>query len=324
MLPTQKGELKAEVLEQAADWMVRLNTDEFNDEDHIALEQWRKTSPDHEHAWERAEKLMAKMGSVPASLAIPSLKRPTDKARRATMKKLLALMLVAPLGWESWHVVKQQGLMADYNTKVGERQDVILADGSSLTLNTASAVDIYFNEQQRLVYIRQGEIMIHTSKTETINHRPFRVVSSHGMMEALGTSFNIRQYADKTELTVIKGAVRVTPKKAKQNENQIVSAGYTVSFSENSISEERTIGESEIVWTQGMMLADNMRLADFILEVNRYRHGFLRCDPRVANIRISGAFPISDPAKTLNMLVTTYPVLMASRMAGYWTTLLPR
>lgn len=320
----QEDKLKPAVLEQAVDWLVRLNSGEFNDEDHIGLEQWRNACPTHEQAWDRAEKLMAKMGSVPASLAMPSLRHSTDKARRATLKKLLVLMLVTPLGWESWRVIKQQGWTADYHTKIGEQRDIILADGSSLILNTASAVDIYFNEQQRLIYIQQGEIMIHTSKTKAVQHRPFRVVSDQGMMEALGTSFNVRQHAGKTELTVMEGAVRITPKEAKSSEKKVVPAGYKVSFSESSISKKHTIGKSEIVWTNGMVLANDMRLADFVLEINRYRHGFLRCEPSIADIRVSGAFPISDPEKTLNMLVTTYPISMTSRLAGYWTTLLPR
>ena len=64
-------------------------------------------------------------------------------------------------------------------------------------------------------------------------------------------------------------------------------------------------------------------LADFIAELARYRKGFVRCDPAIADLRISGAFPISDTQRTLNMLVQTYPVLATGHLSGYWVTLSP-
>ncbi len=70
-------------------------------------------------------------------------------------------------------------------------------------------------------------------------------------------------------------------------------------------------------------MADNVRLADFLAELARYRKGFVRCDPGIADLRISGAFPISDTQRTLNMLVQTYPVIATGHLSGYWVTLSP-
>ena len=70
-------------------------------------------------------------------------------------------------------------------------------------------------------------------------------------------------------------------------------------------------------------MADKMRLADFVAELTRYRRGFVRYDPAIADLRISGAFPISDTQRTLNMLVQTYPVLVSGHLNGYWVTLSP-
>jgi transmembrane sensor len=70
-----------------------------------------------------------------------------------------------------------------------------------------------------------------------------------------------------------------------------------------------------------MLMADKMRLADFVAELTRYRRGFVRCDPAIADLRISGAFPISDTQRTLNMLTQTYPVLVTGHLSGYWVTL---
>ena len=70
-----------------------------------------------------------------------------------------------------------------------------------------------------------------------------------------------------------------------------------------------------------MLLADAMRLHDFALELGRYRPGIVRCDPRVADVRVSGAFPITDTDAALVMLVSTYPLTARTRLGGYWVTL---
>ncbi len=68
-------------------------------------------------------------------------------------------------------------------------------------------------------------------------------------------------------------------------------------------------------------MADNLRLIDFLGELGRYRKGFVRCDPAIADLRISGAFPISDTERTLKMLVQTYPVVVTGHLNGYWVML---
>jgi transmembrane sensor len=76
-------------------------------------------------------------------------------------------------------------------------------------------------------------------------------------------------------------------------------------------------------WTQGMLVADGMRLGDFARELARYRHGVVRCDPAVAQVRISGAFPLDDNRRALNMLALTYPVKVSTHLGGYWVTISP-
>jgi transmembrane sensor len=73
-----------------------------------------------------------------------------------------------------------------------------------------------------------------------------------------------------------------------------------------------------------MLLADQMRLDELVTELSRYRNGLVRVDPSVAALRVSGAFPIGDSERTLDMLVSTYPVDAVQRLRGYWITLIPR
>ena len=65
-----------------------------------------------------------------------------------------------------------------------------------------------------------------------------------------------------------------------------------------------------------------MRLADFVQELSRYRPGWLRCDPAVADLRVSGVFQIDDTDRALAAVAHALPVRV-ERRTRYWVTLIP-
>ncbi|MRW89617.1 DUF4880 domain-containing protein [Duganella sp. FT80W] len=313
--------ISSTALEQAAEWLVRLQ-DGASHEDHAACERWRSSDPQHALAWDRAERLMHKLGTLPPELAKPVLGRPsrTTAQRRAAIARIVAGLLAVPAGWGAWRYAQNQPWSADLHTAVGEHRTVTLADGTSVTLNTASAVDVRFSATERLIVLRNGEILVRSGHTG--DPRPLRVASAEGMLQPLGTLFNVRHYdCGSTDLAVLEGAVLVTP---AQGQPQIVNAGSQTRFNTRHIAPLRATEPAMTAWTTGMLLADRMRLDQLVAELSRYRHGLVRVDPALATLRVSGAFPIADSERTLDMLVSTYPVDAVQRLRGYWVTLVPR
>ncbi|MDB6060275.1 MAG: Fe2+-dicitrate sensor [Verrucomicrobiaceae bacterium] len=308
------------ILDQAADWLMQLHGNAASDTDREACARWRQLSPEHARAWARAEMLMNKLGGLPPLLAMPSLDRPSNPARRAAIGKLALLLAVTPIGFAGWRLIEVQDWTADHRTAVGQRRELALADGTQLHLNTASAVDIRFDAEQRLIYLREGEILIRTAPDTATTYRPLRVQTAQGRLEALGTFFSVRQEAGRSHLAVIEGAVRIEPRDSIASQ-EIIRAGQQGFFSAHSIAPITAGNETDLAWTEGMLMADNMRLGDFVTELARYRGGFMRCDPAVADIRVSGAFPLSDTDRALTMLVATYPVTATTRLRGYWVTI---
>lgn len=78
----------------------------------------------------------------------------------------------------------------------------------------------------------------------------------------------------------------------------------------------------EPAWIKGQLVADNVRLVDFIEELSRYRPGILRCDRAVAELRISGVFRVADTDEVLGILRRTLPIRLA-QVTGYWVTVGP-
>lgn len=311
------------ILDEAADWVVQLHASTATEADRAACERWQRRDPEHARAWARVELLLDKLGSLPARAALPALDLPRSAGRRAAARKIAVLLAAVPAGFAAWRVAEWQAWTADHQTASGEQREVGLPDGTRLTLNTATAIDVRFDAMQRLVHLRHGEVMVETAPDTSPTHRPFRVETPHGRLEAIGTRFNTRLDGGETRLLVLEGRVRVEPRHAMPGSTQVLEAGQQTTFTTHTIAAAWAAGPSATAWTHGMLLADRMRLADFAAELARYHPGIVRCDPAIADLRVSGAFPVMDRGRTLSMLAATYPMDVLTRFGGLWVTFSP-
>jgi len=315
--------ISAATLEEAAEWLMRLSEGAVSDQELAQWQRWRAGSAECEHAWQRAECLLSKLGGLPPALAMPTLDRPADPQRRAMLGRLAALLALAPATWVGWQLNERQGWTADYHSPIGSRRHFTLTDGSQLTLNTDTAIDVRFDPTQRLIRLRKGEVFIQTAPDTRMPGRPFRVSTEQGRMQALGTTFSVREMSGLTRLAVLDGRVQIERSQGREARPTIVNAGQQAEFSASAIGTLSSADRSLTAWTQGMLVADRMHLRDFAAELARYRPGIVRCDPAVAQVRVSGAFPLDDTRQALSMLALTYPVRVSSHFGGYWVTISP-
>lgn len=309
-------------LREAAQWLVRLNSGEARAGDWQALAAWRAQDAANEQAWQRAERLSRTLGAVPAGLGLPVLARAERTAatnRRAALRVLALVCTTAPAAWLGWRHMPWQQWAAEHRTATSERRSVTLADGSQVLLNTASALDVAFGANERLLRLRAGEVLVTTARDSAA--RSFRVETPGGWLRALGTRFAVRLLDEDTvHLAVAEGAVEVTPRHGAPQ--RVIQAGEQCRFTASGVQAPTALGEQALAWAQGVLYADGMRLDDFAAELSRYRPGIVRCDPAVAALRISGAFQLQDTEYILAMLRETLPVQVVTR-TRYWVTLVP-
>ncbi|MES2612127.1 MAG: FecR domain-containing protein [Pseudomonadota bacterium] len=308
-------------LREAAQWLVRLNSGQARADDWQALAAWRAQDGANEQGWQRAERLSRTFGAVPAGLGLPVLARAERTAatnRRAALRVLALVGTTAPAAYLGWRHMPWQQWAAEHRTATGERRSVTLADGSEVLLNTASALDVAFDANERLLRLRAGEVLITTARESAA--RSFRVETPGGWLRALGTRFAVRLlHEDTVHLAVAEGAVEITPRHGAQ---RVLQAGAQCRFTARGVQAPTALGEQTLAWAQGVLYADGMRLDDFAAELARYRPGVVRCDPAVAALRISGAFQLQDTEYILAMLRETLPVQVVTR-TRYWVTLVP-
>jgi len=314
-----------DVVMAAIDWMVRLQSGSATDHDHEACRRWRAAQPQHELAWQRLQSLSERVATLPRALAHGSIGASparTRNNRRFALKSLCVtmgagLLAASAARWTPW-----QAWMAGYTTRTGERRRVVLAEGTVLQLNSATAVDVSFDEQQRLIRLHRGEVLITTGHEERRPYRPFLVQTRLGQARALGTRFWLRDAEEGMRLAVYEGAVEFR----SQNENAPVrvEAGRQGLFdTQGLVGRLSAANEQAIAWTDGVIVADRMPLGQLVAELDRYLPGKLRCDPAVAGLPISGVFPLDQPARILAAIARTLPVRVDT-FTDYWITLRPR
>lgn len=321
MSPTHNQPIDPKVLEEAADWLTLLHCGEASLSDRHNLERWQHRSAMHQAAWQRAEAVMAHFNQVSAPLARGTLTRVDQLSRRQSLKALAVLLMATPAALLSLRQLPWLEWQSDLHTTTGEQKTVTLADGSQLQLNTATAVDIAFSDSQRRVTLKQGEIRITTGRDQAPAHRPFIVHTAHGTLRALGTRFSVRQMENDTLLAVFEGAVEIAPRHSATK--VVVPAGTQRRFNESTLQAAQAAPDTSLLWQRGMLLAQGMPLGALIAELARYRRGILRCDPAVAQLTVSGAFPVGNTDASLNLLEKTLPVQI-SRISPWWTTIKAR
>ncbi|MNH23072.1 fec operon regulator FecR [compost metagenome] len=75
-------------------------------------------------------------------------------------------------------------------------------------------------------------------------------------------------------------------------------------------------------WQQGSIIALDRPLAELLADLSRYRSGVLRCDPRIAQLKVSGAFPIDDTDRALAALESGF-ALRVTRFSRFWVNVSP-
>ena len=313
---SRTGDIDPAVLDQAAAWLVRLNAADADSGDRCAWQQWHDEDPEHARAWKRAEALLVRLSSLPQILARPVLERDHDALRRHVVTRAAIMLTLVPLAWSTWQHGPEWA--ADYRTAIGERKSMKLTDGSEVMLNTASALNVRFDERQRLLRLVAGEILIDTAPDPLMPSRPFIVDSAQGRMRALGTRFMVRQRNGQTELAVLQGTVEIRTRDGHQP--VLVHAGEKTNFNHMQIDSPQAVVAHEAAWSRGMLVADGLPLQFLAEELSRYRRGVIHVDSALAQLPVSGAFPIDDTERSLSMLQTTYP-LKLEFVTRYWVRL---
>lgn len=330
--PVARANIPPAVARRAVEWLVELQSStKVDDTMRIALQQWLAQHPDHERAWKRIEAVNEQLrsaagGAVTASRVVhATLTQAHNAAPRSVQRrqaiKVLAVVLFA--GGTAWVAQDYSPWLADERTGVGERRTVTLADGTTVALNTNSAINVRFTNTARRVRVVSGEILVTTGKDMGRGGwgRPLIVETAQGELQPLGTRFAVRLQTDASRVDVFEGAVAIRPHDIQTEEGpaRILRAGEQARFTRRMVAASQPVNDNTIAWMDNVLVASGMRLGDFLAELSRHRSGRLSCDPTIASLRVSGSYPLANTDRILDTLRTTLPVEIHF-LTRYWVT----
>ncbi|MFJ7795877.1 FecR domain-containing protein [Pseudomonas sp. NPDC096950] len=294
------------VAEQAVYWLLEMQQGPLNPRQQHAWQQWHDGHSEHQRAWEHIQRVNQRLRGLSSPLAHAALTAPKSGSRRQALKLLLILGAGSAVTWGMREHNPLTPLLADYRSPVGQRRNVALGSGSQLQLNTATSVDV---EADGLIRLLEGEMLLTAA-------RGFGVRTAQGLLKTQGARMNVRQFADRTQVAVFEGRVELTPDGGAP---LLLQSARQLSFGPRGIGNALPLDANSGAWADGMLVAAHMRLGDFLDELGRYRRGQLNCDAKVADLLISGTYPLDDSERILQMLEISLPVKVR-RFTRYWVT----
>lgn len=188
-----------------------------------------------------------------------------------------------------------------YQTALGEQRSIDLPDGTVMTLNTRTRVEVRYSKSRRIVMLQSGEALFEVTR----DGRPFIVQTRVSQTEALGTEFDVYAEGGVTRVTLLEGSVSVASFASeekrpglfraarKPHETHVLVPGEQLLMGGSTDVSVRAVDPvAASSWRSGILQFDDAPLGDIIAELNRYSETrLILADPALANERLSGAFP---------------------------------
>jgi transmembrane sensor len=201
-----------------------------------------------------------------------------------------------------WHSRAQH-----FATGIGEQRDVLLADGSRVTLNTATSLTVRYSKSSRHIDLERGEALF---KVKHDASRPFDVAAGETLTRAVGTEFNVDLRPSQVTITVLDGTVRVSAPESNldgarsadqerpaRNTEVPVVKGHALAIHSNvrETRDEKADLKRIDAWITRRLEFSDTPLPQAVEEFNRYSITQVTIgSPDLQSVRVSGVFGIGD------------------------------
>jgi transmembrane sensor len=327
---------RADIDEEAAAWIWRMDSAVVGVADRQAFDAWLRQDPRHRRA---AAELSAVWNALDGLAEAKREERIATFANQANLPLLqhsqrlwfaAAAVLAAVAIGAVW--LQRGSELQTLATAVGQQRNITLADGSIVTLNTNTIVETDLRPHTREIYLRKGEAHFQVAHDRS---RPFLVHAGDAVVRAVGTAFEVRVLTDQhVDVVVDEGRVEVQttvpmpaspspsthPRPAAATTVRALNAGERLStagrdYAVTPVSAQQL--SSELAWREGAIIFDGEPLSEAIAEIERYTDArIVISDPQIAGLRVGGRFRTGDVQEFFDALQAALPVSIRHTDAG--------
>lgn len=312
-LPKTKEMLRRE----AAGWLARLQSGRDPDVER-KFRRWHDAHPSHAEAFDRVRRsfgqaaLLRHSPTLARSRGEPARRSPVRKPRYAFAAAAalaflvpagLLLMLRSPLTLGSSEVL----MLA---TAVGEVRSVNLSDGSRVTLDTATTVEVEIGRFAREARLKKGRARFQVAQTS----EPFVVDAGTATVTTRSAVVDVERFGPQSRVNVIAGTAEVQPGR-HGDEPLTVAAGQALTADTAGLGQKKNEAAAAD-WTHGMLQFQATPIAAAIALANRYSNRRILVDPNLGQLRISGAFRAGDTEGLASALAAAFDLTVREDAAG--------
>jgi len=237
--------------------------------------------------------------------------RPWYLAAALVVVLLFAVVGASFVGWAYWR--QQADYTNTYLTNRGAQLDVDLPDGTRMTLDASTRVEVALYPTRRVVRLSTGQVVFRVPD----DGRPFEVQAGPLRIGAAGASVAVR-HTPKVEkdtrghVAVETGIVPVRLGDATVD----LHAGEQVASDANGrLGAVSPVAPDAIAaWRRGRVAFDTTPLVDVLAEFERYGPtGLVPADPKVGALPVTGTFDPRRPEDFRRVLPELLPVRLQAR-----------
>ena len=328
------GPLSEALLDEAAQWLVRLNEPTASPADFEEWQRWLGADARHAHAFQALEgtwQISAQAAIAHHSRVTPELSgyHPEEpvatwvrrhhniRRRRLVLAAAAVLVLVSVLGawWSRQPAVIQ--------TATAEQRVVWLPDRSRVTVGPRTRVLYRYSPAARALTLDEGQAYFEVTRDA---RRPFVVETSRGRIVAVGTAFSVDVMPDRLNVTVAEGTVRienVEPSRssavAMPGPPIVVTAGrrYVAAANGASLSALPAM-TPDVWWRDGRLAYYGDPLSAVIADLNRYAPERIElAEPQLGELQYTGTVFPESVNDWLSSLPNIFPVRIERSEHGW-------
>ncbi len=310
-----------EILAEAAVWLARLHGPGRSHAMQRACLTWQARSAAHRLAFERCTDTWQDVAGVRRE-DIPSshTNDGVHSAKGVIQNRRLALA-VAASGCAAAVLALGLWPSGTYSTGVGERRLIVLADGSRVTLNTATEVRVKMTDTRRSVTVARGEVLFEVAKDA---RRPFVVQVAGTEVVATGTEFVVRYGAgakadEALAVTLVEGQVVVRGVDGRPDPMPavplVMTPGQRLRVGRpadgHAVRVDRPRIDQALAWQRGEVFLDDVSLADAVAEMNRYSATQIDIETEaLRQLRVGGVYRTGDNVGFAHALAELYGLVV--------------
>ena len=320
--PAEPGDA---VLDAAAAWRMRVDEPGWSLADEQALAAWLAEDDSHAQAFARTGQVWDFFEEHAAAPEMMRARRDAiDRAQRraghrwagagwllrapAPARIAAGIAAAVVLGAGAWPLVDGVDV---YRTGFGERRVVTLDDGSKLSLDGRTRIEVRYTKGARELKLVAGQARFDVARDPL---RPFKVAARDQTVVATGTAFNIDVSAPMVCVTLIEGRAIVLDRDALKAKPVELRGGQQLVAPVDAppVVEVADLGEAT-AWQQGKIIFDDEPLAQAVERVNRYsERQVVVADAAARAQRVSGVFDAGDMDAFVEAVTYYLPVEAAA------------